>query len=72
MPSPHNSPTDHRRSAFGTCGRPDQFRGNCPYGKEVENDDRRKKRDERPPRDMGTDKKVRMATEKQQRGRQKR
>jgi hypothetical protein len=35
----------------------------CPYGREAENDGRRRKRDKRPPRDTPTAKKARMATE---------
>jgi hypothetical protein len=47
---------------------PGHFRGNCLCGRESENDDRCRKHDERPQRDTGTGKKVRMATEKQRSG----
>jgi hypothetical protein len=49
---------DKRRSAFWSCGQPDHFRGNCRNGKEAENDDRFRKRDDRPPRDMETAEKI--------------
>lgn len=51
-----------------SCGEPGHFWGNCLCGREAENDDRHGKQDERPLRDVGTSKKFRVATKKQQRG----
>jgi hypothetical protein len=58
---------DTRWSAFWTRGEPGHFQGDCPYGREAQNDDRSRKRDERPPGNKGNSKKIRMVINKQQR-----
>jgi hypothetical protein len=40
-----------RRSACWSCGELCHFKGNCPYGRETENDDQRWKHGDRPLRD---------------------
>jgi hypothetical protein len=59
---------DTRWSPCWSCGETGYFQGNCGYGREPENDDKRRKPDERPLTDVGTIKKVWMAIEKQRNG----
>jgi hypothetical protein len=66
--SPPTGPRDQRQPACWSYGEPGYFPGNCSYGREAENDDRCRKRDERPPRHTGTTNMVKMVTAKKQRG----
>jgi hypothetical protein len=68
--SPACGRRDTRWSACWSCGEPCHFRGRCFYRREAANDDRRRKRDERPPRDTWEPaRKSKWATKKQQRRR---
>jgi hypothetical protein len=49
--SPQTRQRDHRQAVCWKCGKPGHFQESCHYGRRAEDNDRRGRRDDQPPRD---------------------